>query len=127
MLFTDGQNEDANSISREELVKQLKEKADPKRPVRVILVGIGNEVNKEELESVAEAGGGGAFVAQDPAKIDEIFLQAIAPAPRPWADRSAVRPAQIPPDGGTRGNRPRIFCDRPCSRSWAGDNGWGGR
>ncbi|WP_033344437.1 substrate-binding domain-containing protein [Catenuloplanes japonicus] len=78
VLFTDGQNEDANSISREDLIKQLKEKADPKRPIRVILVGIGNEVNKEELESVAEAGGGGAYVAQDPAKIDEIFLQAIA-------------------------------------------------
>ncbi|MDP9799778.1 hypothetical protein J2S43_008290 [Catenuloplanes nepalensis] len=78
VLFTDGQNEDANSISREELVAQLKEKSDAKRPVRVILVGIGNEVNKEELETIAEAGGGGAFVAQDPAKIDEIFLQAIA-------------------------------------------------
>jgi Ca-activated chloride channel homolog len=78
VLFTDGQNEDPNSISRESLISQLKEKADPKRPVRVILIGIGNEVNKEELESVAEAGGGGAYVAQDPAKIDEIFLQAIA-------------------------------------------------
>ncbi|GAB7048020.1 substrate-binding domain-containing protein [Catenuloplanes indicus] len=78
VLFTDGQNEDANSISRDELIAQLKEKSDAKRPVRVILIGIGNEVNKEELESIAAAGGGGAFVAQDPAKIDEIFLQAIA-------------------------------------------------
>jgi hypothetical protein len=79
LLFTDGKNENKDGITRDELVSQLKKLNDPKRPVRMIIIGIGNEVDRNELEAITDAtSAGGVFVAPDPAKIGEIFLEAIA-------------------------------------------------
>ncbi|PWU49362.1 VWA domain-containing protein [Micromonospora globispora] len=78
VLFTDGKNEDAKGISRATLLEQLRKIKDPEQPVRVIIIGIGTEVSKSELESIAGEADGAAFVAQDPSKIGEIFLQAIS-------------------------------------------------
>jgi len=51
----------------------------PKRPVRVVIIGIGPEVNQKELETIVKpTAAGGVFIAPDPAKIGEIFLEAIA-------------------------------------------------
>ncbi|MGC4887386.1 VWA domain-containing protein [Micromonospora sp. NBC_01392] len=85
VLFTDGKNEDDNGISQKALLDQLKKLRDDEQPVQVIIIGIGNEVNRAELKSITDVTGGGAFVTTDPSKIGEIFLQAIAlrpPAPR---------------------------------------------
>jgi hypothetical protein len=85
VLFTDGKNEDADGISQATLLAELKKRADPERPVQVILIGIGDEVSKAELESITKVTGGGAFVAKNPTEISGIFLRAIAlrpPAPR---------------------------------------------
>ncbi|WP_091350287.1 VWA domain-containing protein [Micromonospora rhizosphaerae] len=81
VLFTDGKNEDDNGISRAELLQQLKKLKDPEQPVRVIIIGIGPDVSKTELETIAKQADGGAFIATDPTKIGEIFLQAIALRP----------------------------------------------
>ena len=81
VLFTDGKNEDAHGISRTDLLEKLRKIKDPEQPVRVIIIGIGTEVNKSELESIATEADGVAFVTQDPAKIGEIFLQAISARP----------------------------------------------
>jgi hypothetical protein len=81
VLFTDGQNEDRNGISQENILAQLAKLADPERPVQVVIVGIGDGVSKAELESITNVTGGGVFVTEDPAKIGEIFLQAIALRP----------------------------------------------
>ncbi|MER7458452.1 substrate-binding domain-containing protein [Micromonospora sp. NPDC126480] len=78
VLFTDGKNEDANGISQQELLKKLKDISDPERPVQVVLIGIGRDVSKAELESITKITGGGSFVTEDPTKISEIFLKAIA-------------------------------------------------
>jgi Ca-activated chloride channel family protein len=80
LLFTDGQNDNASGITLTGLVSQLKKIADPKRPIRVIIVGIGNEVSETELKTIAGATGSssGVYLAPDPSKIGEIFLQAIA-------------------------------------------------
>jgi Ca-activated chloride channel homolog len=84
LMFTDGQNEDTNGITQAKLLADLKAAADPDRPIQVVVVGIGNGVNRAELESITKVTGGGVFVTEDPAKIGDIFLQAIAlrPAPR---------------------------------------------
>ncbi len=85
VLFTDGKNEDDNGISQKELLDQLKKLKDDEQPVQVVIIGIGTEVNRAELESITKVTGGGAFVTTDPSKIGEIFLRAIAlrpPAPR---------------------------------------------
>ncbi len=85
VLFTDGENEDKNGISQPQLLAELKRLADPERPVQVVMIGIGEGVNKAELESITKVTGGGSFVTKDPTEIGAIFLNAIAlrpPAPR---------------------------------------------
>jgi hypothetical protein len=50
--------------------------------VQLVLIGIGTEVKQKDLERIATAtGSGSAFVAEDPAKIGEIFLKAVARRP----------------------------------------------
>ena len=62
-----------------QLVRELEKVRDPKRPVRMIIIGIGLEVDRNELETIAKASGSGAvFVAEDPADMGDIILQAIA-------------------------------------------------
>jgi Ca-activated chloride channel family protein len=79
ILFTDGVNENDEGIDQGTLVAKLKQLNDPKRPVRVVIIGIGPEVNQKELETIVKpTAAGGVFIAPDPAKIGEIFLEAIA-------------------------------------------------
>ena len=79
ILFTDGQNENPDGITQATLIARLKKLNDPTRPVRLVIIGIGDEVDRTELENIAKATpAGGVFIAEDPAKIGEIFLQAIA-------------------------------------------------
>ncbi|MEU7906698.1 VWA domain-containing protein [Actinoplanes sp. NPDC049118] len=79
LLFTDGQNENKDGIDQRTLVNELKKLADPKRPVRMVIIGIGPGVDRTELETITNASSsGGVFIAQDPAKIGEIFLEAIS-------------------------------------------------
>jgi hypothetical protein len=79
LLFTDGQNENPDGITRETLIRELKKLADPKRPVRMVIIGIGDGVDRDELEAITNAtSSGGVFVAPDPAKIGDIFLEAIS-------------------------------------------------
>ncbi len=78
VLFTDGKNEDADGISQKALLAELKRIKDPEQPIQVIIIGIGTEVSKSELDTIAKSAGGGAFVATDPTKIGDIFLRAIA-------------------------------------------------
>ncbi|MEV0806145.1 substrate-binding and VWA domain-containing protein [Micromonospora sp. NPDC050200] len=81
VLFTDGKNDDKNGISQASLISQLKQLNDVERPVQVVIIGIGNEVSKAELESITKVTGGGTFVTEDPSKIGDIFLKAIALRP----------------------------------------------
>ena len=80
ILFTDGVNENEAGLSRGKLVSELKRVHDPEKPVRMVIIGIGTGVDRDELKAIANASGpsSGVFVAEDPAKINEIFLQAIA-------------------------------------------------
>ncbi len=78
VILTDGKNEDNDGITQAKLLSELKRRADPERPVQVIIIGIGGDVSRAELESITKATGGGVFVTEDPAKIGDIFLQAIA-------------------------------------------------
>ncbi|GAA2630492.1 substrate-binding and VWA domain-containing protein [Paractinoplanes durhamensis] len=79
ILFTDGENQNKDGISQQTLVAKLKALNDPKRPVRVVIVGIGTGVNRQELETIVKpTAAGGVFIAEDPAKIGDIFLEAIA-------------------------------------------------
>jgi Ca-activated chloride channel homolog len=79
ILFTDGQNQNPGGLGRDQLLSQLSKLKDPTKPVRMVIIGIGNEVDPKELQAITNAtSAGGVFVAKDPAKISDIFLQAIA-------------------------------------------------
>ncbi|GGM11340.1 hypothetical protein GCM10007977_010570 [Dactylosporangium sucinum] len=79
IVMTDGENDDpAGGLSLEQLIAELKKTADPARPVQVILIGIGDKVGEAQMRQITDAIGGGTFVAPDPAKIGDIFLQAIS-------------------------------------------------
>ena len=79
VMMTDGDNDDpSGGVSHEQLLAQLKQLADPQKPIQVIIIGIGPTVNAAPLEQITKTTGGGVFIAEDPAKIGEIFLKAIS-------------------------------------------------
>lgn len=78
VLLTDGENDDPSGLSLEQLVTQLKSTVDPEKPIQVILMGIGTGTSESSMRQITDVTGGGVFIAEDPAKIGDIFLQAIA-------------------------------------------------
>ncbi|ASW57933.1 VWA domain-containing protein [Plantactinospora sp. KBS50] len=81
VLFTDGKNENPGGISQQRLLSELKKAADPERPIQMVILGIGKDVNQDELKAIVKVTGGGVFVTEDPSKIGDIFLKAIALRP----------------------------------------------
>jgi hypothetical protein len=83
VILTDGIGNDdpGGGIALAPLLEQLKKIKDDKRPVQVIIIGLGDQVHKDPLEQITKTTGGGVFVAEDPAKIGEIFLKAISLRP----------------------------------------------
>ena len=79
MVMTDGQQDNPpTGMTLDQCVATLKSLADPKRPIRVILIGIGTDASEAQMKAITDSVGGATFVAPDPAKIGEIFLKAIA-------------------------------------------------
>ncbi|MEH1015896.1 VWA domain-containing protein [Micromonospora sp. CPCC 206060] len=81
VLFTDGKNEDANGVTQEKLLSELKRINDPERPIQLVIIGIGGGISRPELESITKLTGGGVFITEDPTGIGDIFLKAIALRP----------------------------------------------
>jgi Ca-activated chloride channel family protein len=77
ILLTDGENDDKNGLNREQLLGELGKVKDQKRPIRVLIITIGPDVSPTNLKPITDLTGGGVFAAPDPAKISDIFLQAI--------------------------------------------------
>jgi Mg-chelatase subunit ChlD len=77
VLLTDGVNEDAQGISLEQLLAALRSERDPQRPVRVVLVGLGDQTDARTLARIARTAGGASFVAEDPQDITTVFIQAL--------------------------------------------------
>jgi hypothetical protein len=81
VIMTDGMNDNPGGLTQSALIAQLKKIADPAKPIEVIAIGIGDGVDKSELQAITSTTGGGVFVATDPSTIGNIFLQAIALRP----------------------------------------------
>lgn len=77
MIFTDGRNDDATSITLDDAVRTLKRLRDPARPVRIIAIGVGPDVSGDELSALARATGGRSYLANDPADIKSVFIDAL--------------------------------------------------
>ncbi|TNC22674.1 VWA domain-containing protein [Amycolatopsis alkalitolerans] len=78
IVMTDGRNEDPRGISRDGLLDGLRRLQDPRRPLPVIGIGIGPDVDVGELGAITGATGGKTFIATDPARIADVFYGALA-------------------------------------------------
>ncbi|WP_431878180.1 substrate-binding domain-containing protein [Amycolatopsis sacchari] len=78
IVMTDGRNSDPHGISRDQLLDQLRSLQDPKRPLPVIAIGLGTDIDVPELDAITAATGGRTFVAPDPAHIADVFYGALA-------------------------------------------------
>jgi Ca-activated chloride channel family protein len=77
IVMTDGENDDKNGLNRDQLLNELGKIKDPAKPVRVLIIAFGPDVAPDGLKPITALTSGGVFAAPDPAKIGEIFLQAI--------------------------------------------------
>jgi hypothetical protein len=74
VLFTDGQNDDTGGPSLDQTLKDLKSLYDPKKPVRLITVGIGGDADMNALKALSAAAGGGAYQPKDPKQLPQILF-----------------------------------------------------
>ena len=77
VVFTDSTNNKPGSMSLDQLQLELEKLTDTTRPIRIVLLGIGPEVDINELTEIAKTAGGKAFKVDNPAEIGTIFLQAL--------------------------------------------------
>ncbi|MFF3615897.1 substrate-binding and VWA domain-containing protein [Streptomyces sp. NPDC002580] len=80
VVLTDGVNKDPGSISRSELVEELRKLADPGRPVPLIAIAVGPDTDKREVDEIAKATGGSAQRVNEPSQIHSAMLKAIVAA-----------------------------------------------
>ncbi|WP_119728034.1 substrate-binding and VWA domain-containing protein [Thermomonospora amylolytica] len=74
LLMTDGRNDDADGPTLEQTLRRLREGADPARPVQVVIIGFGDEVDRNELNRIARATGGSVHIAHTAKDMERIFL-----------------------------------------------------
>jgi Mg-chelatase subunit ChlD len=77
VVLTDGQNDDPIGITREELLRRLTAESDPARPVTVVGLTVGADVDPTPLQEIARATGGRSFVITDPARVNSVFNAAL--------------------------------------------------
>jgi hypothetical protein len=78
LIATDGRNDDDNSIGRLQLIAELKKLADPRRPLPILFMGLGDGIDRSELNEIAGAVDGRVYVAQQPSDIRGIFFAALS-------------------------------------------------
>jgi Ca-activated chloride channel family protein len=81
VLFTDGFNVDPGGPSLDVTVKRIKKLYDPKKPVRLICIGIGAEADIGALKKLAAAAGGEAFLTKDPGVLPEVLFKVMSRRP----------------------------------------------
>jgi hypothetical protein len=75
VIFTDGK--DSTGLELAQVQRDLEVLADVTRPVRVVLLGMGPEVDHAALESIARTTGGAAFSVSTADEMETIFLLAL--------------------------------------------------
>ena len=78
VVITDGRNDDSTGgLTTDQLIQRLKAAADPKRPVRVIVVGMSTEGDQAVMARVTREVQGRAYYVNDPTEIPAAFASAI--------------------------------------------------
>jgi hypothetical protein len=78
ILFTDGVNDDPGGLTRPQLLAQLKQLADPARPLRLIAIGLGQDIDLATLREIVAPSQGAAYVATTPDQLRTIMFDAMA-------------------------------------------------
>jgi hypothetical protein len=80
LLMTDGADAGRKDgdIALDDLLDRLRAAKSPDRPVQVIVVGVGDAVDRAPLQRITRETGGGVFIAEDPAQIGAVFLEALS-------------------------------------------------
>ncbi|MCA0144837.1 substrate-binding domain-containing protein [Blastococcus sp. LR1] len=78
LVLTDGTNEDDDAgLTLENLLITLASETDSDRPIKVIGVALGPDADLAALEQIAEATGGEAYSAVDPADLQTVLFDAL--------------------------------------------------
>lgn len=77
ILFTDGANEDPESLDLEQLLETLQRERDPAKPVVIVTIGITEDADAETLKKISAATGGTSYVARAPEDIPSVFADAL--------------------------------------------------
>lgn len=73
VIATDGENEDADSISLDDLLNRLRALRDPARPVQILTLGLTDDADEDALKQIADAVGGVTYIARTASDIKNIF------------------------------------------------------
>lgn len=77
ILFTDGANEDPESLDLEQLLETLQRERDPAKLVVIVTIGITEDADAETLKRISAATGGTSYVARAPQDIPSVFAGAL--------------------------------------------------
>ena len=77
VIMTDGKNDDpGGGLDLKQLLARIKATSKGDRPVRVITIGMG-EADPRALQAISKATGGTSYIANTPADIQRVFVQAL--------------------------------------------------
>lgn len=77
LVITAGKD-DGGGLTRSELLAQLRKEWDPDKPVQIVMIAFGSDVDKAGLTEITSATNGSLHVAQQPGEIIDVFLAALA-------------------------------------------------
>ncbi|MGN9912898.1 substrate-binding domain-containing protein [Phytohabitans sp. LJ34] len=78
LVLTDGTDDNASGISRPQLLRELATLQDKRRPLPILFIGVGPDIDRAELDQIAKATGGRVALTANPAGIRQIFFTALA-------------------------------------------------
>jgi hypothetical protein len=78
LVATDGRNDDAQSITRAQLLAELTKLVDPRRPLPILFFAMGPGVDLGELNEIAKVVDGRVYNAAQPSDIRPIFFSALS-------------------------------------------------
>jgi hypothetical protein len=81
VVFTDGADDNPGGPTLEQAKAAVAKIHDPRRPVRLILIGIGPELQMPALTEFAAAGGGTAFQMKDPRELPTVLFKVMNSRP----------------------------------------------
>ncbi|MDP9219097.1 MAG: substrate-binding and VWA domain-containing protein [Actinomycetota bacterium] len=80
VLLSDGANTDTRGVDLPALLSRLRSESNPRRPLPIITIAVGQDADTATLDKISKATGGAAYTAAEPADIRNAFLDAIIKA-----------------------------------------------